>query len=277
MAESGPAQGSARDKEHIDDKVAQAVDRLVEEGTPRLHRPWPDLLATATVAGMEVTLGILALLVVKHETGSALLGGIGFGFGFLALLLGHSELFTEGFLVPIVVVAAKSATVRDILRFWVGSAIGNLVGGWILSWFVMEAFPDLHAVAISAAIPFVNGGITLHSFSLAVLAGSAITLMTRMHNGTDSDAVRVLVSLFAGWMLAGLGLAHSILESILIFCALNTAHTSFGYLDWLGWFGWTVLGNVVGGVGLVTLLRLWRSRELLQAHHDEDSGQPRTA
>jgi formate-nitrite transporter family protein len=136
----------------------------------------------------------------------------------------------------------------------------------------------------------INGGITLRSFCLAVLAGAAITVMTRMQNGTDSDAVRVFASAFTAFLLAGLQLAHSILVSIEIFCALLTNHAPFGYLDWLGWFGWTVLGNVVGGVGLVTLLRLWRSRELLQAHQQaggsdgedahtgsEGSRQPRTA
>jgi uncharacterized membrane protein len=64
--------------------------------------------------------------------------------------------------------------------------------------------------------------------------------------------------------------------SIEMFCALHTGHAPFGYLDWLGWFGWSVLGNIVGGVGLVTLLRLVRSRDLLAAHRQEND-QARTA
>ena len=215
---------------------------------------------------MEVSLGVLALLVVKHDTGSQLLAGLAFSFGFVALLLGHSELFTEGFLVPVTVVVAKAARVRDLARFWVGSLVGNLLGGFLLCWVMMRAYPDLHATAITAATPFVDAGITLRAFCLAVLAGSAITLMTRMQNGTDSMPVRVFVSVFAAFILAGLGLAHSVLDSLLIFCALHTGHAPFGYLDWLGWLGWTVLGNMVGGIGLVTLLRLVRSRELLAAH-----------
>ena len=117
--------------------------------------------------------------------------------------------------------------------------MGNLVGGWVLCWVSMRAYPSLHSVAIEAARPFVDGGITLQSFCLAVLAGSAITLMTRMQNGTDSMPVRVFVSVFTAFILAGLGLAHSILDSLLIFCALHTGHAPFGYLDWLGWFAWT--------------------------------------
>ena len=57
---------------------------------------------------------------------------------------------------------------------------------------------------------------------------------------------------------------HSILDSLLIFGALVTGEAPFGYLDWLGWFGYTVVGNVVGGLLLVTLLRLLRSKDRLQ-------------
>jgi formate/nitrite transporter FocA (FNT family) len=56
---------------------------------------------------------------------------------------------------------------------------------------------------------------------------------------------------------------HSILDSLLIFGALHTGDASFGYLDWLRWFSYTVAGNMVGGLGLVTLLRLVRSKERL--------------
>jgi formate/nitrite transporter FocA (FNT family) len=59
-------------------------------------------------------------------------------------------------------------------------------------------------------------------------------------------------------------LFHSILDSLLIFGALATGRAPFGYLDWLGWFGYTVLGNIVGGLFLVTLLRLLRSKDRLE-------------
>jgi formate/nitrite transporter FocA (FNT family) len=60
-----------------------------------------------------------------------------------------------------------------------------------------------------------------------------------------------------GALLAAAQLFHSILDSLLMFCALH-AGAPFGYADWAGALGWSVLGNVVGGVGLVTFLRLLR-------------------
>ena len=40
-----------------------------------------------------------------------------------------------------------------------------------------------------------------------------------------------------------------------MFAALH-AGAPFGYLDWLGTLGWACLGNMIGGIGLVTVLRL---------------------
>jgi formate-nitrite transporter family protein len=257
---------TATDKSGTEERFTGALDRMVEEGRPRLERTWPAMLSTGAVAGAEVSLGVLALLTVEAATnGNPLLGGLAFSFGFVALLLGHSELFTEGFLVPIAVIAVKQATWWQLVRFWVGILVANLVGGWVLTWFAMRAYPELHAQAVSSASYFIDSGIGLRSFSMAVLGGSAITLMTRMHNGTDSVPARLVASIFTGFILAGLRLGHSILDSLLIFSALHNGTAPFGYLDWLGWFGWAVLGNVVGGIGLVTLLRLVRSKDVILA------------
>jgi formate/nitrite transporter FocA (FNT family) len=92
----------------------------------------------------------------------------------------------------------------------------------------------------------------------------AITLMTRMQHGTDAMVGKIAAAVAGAFLLAGLQMFHSILDSLLIFGAMFTGHTSFGYLDWLTWFGYTVVGNMIGGMGLVTLLRLLRSKDRLK-------------
>jgi len=248
---------------------SDALDRMVEQGTPRLQRRWSAMSATGFVAGAEVSLGVLALLAVESATGSPLLGGLAFSFGFIALLLGHSELFTEGFLVPVAVVVSGKASWVQMLRFWVITLLANLLGGWILTWFAMEGYPELHRQAVTSATFFIDSGIGLHGFAMDVLGGAAITLMTRMHNGTDSMPAKLVASIGAAFLLAGLRLGHSILDTLLIFAALH-GHAPFGYLDWLGWFGWAVLGNIVGGIGLVTLFRLIRSIDAVKEKRAED-------
>ena len=270
--EATPATRVADEHPGGEQQLAESLDRIVEMGKPRLHRRTPELLATGTVAGIEVSIGVLALIAVTNATGSVLLGGLAFSFGFLALLLGHSELFTEGFLVPVTVVAVGEATVWQMIRLWVGTLVANLAGGWLLLWIAMTAYPEWHPTAVQSGTYFIDQGITGRSLCLAILAGAVITLMTRMVNGSESMPVRVCAVIACGFVIAGLRMSHSVLASLLIFAALHTHHATFGYGDWVGWFGWTALGNLIGGLGLVTALRLLRSRHMLARHRQEATG-----
>ena len=248
----------------IEDELEEAFNRMVDEGSQRLHRTWREVLVTGFFGGTEVAMGVLAYLSVLAETHNPLLAGVAFSIGFLALLLGRSELFTEGFLVPVTTVAAKRASMSQLLKLWSGTLVANLVGGWVIMWLIMAALPKLHDQTVESASHFVTAPLSLQSVSLAVLGGMVITLMTRMQHGTDSVPAKIAAAVAGAFLLAGLQLFHSILDSLLIFGALATGDAPFGYLDWLGWFAYTVVGNVAGGLVLVTLLRLIRSKERLK-------------
>jgi formate/nitrite transporter FocA (FNT family) len=257
---------TSRPEQPREESLERSFDRIIEEGLPRLQRAWPDVLATGAMGGFEVAFGVLALLYVESQTQSTLLGGLAFSIGFIGLLLGHSELFTEGFLVPVTVVAAGEAGIRDLAKLWTGTLIANLAGGWVMAWLIYEAFPSLRAEAITAAAYYIQAGINGRSFCLALLAGAAITLLTRMHQGTESDGAKLVASVAIAFLLAGARLFHSVLDSLLAFVALDTGRAPFGYLDWLGFLAWVLLGNMVGGLGLTTLLRLVRSRARIVDH-----------
>jgi formate-nitrite transporter family protein len=255
-----------------EDQLSEAFDTIVSEGAQRLHRSWREVLSTGLAGGLEVATGVLALLAVLAETGSHLLAGLAFSIGFIALLLARSELFTEGFLVPVTAVVAKRASVAQLGKLWGGTLVANLVGGWLVTWLIMEAFPQLGATAVESAGTFVNAPLDLRAVCLALLAGSTLTLMTRMQHGTTSDPAKIVAAVAGGFLLAGLSLFHSILDSLLIFCALH-AGAPFGYADWLAWFWYTALLNIAGGLLVVTFLRLLRSKELLQRERAQADGE----
>lgn len=246
-----------------EDEVVEAFDRIVDEGAQRLHRTWREVLSTGLAGGLEVGTGVIALLAVYAETGSHLLAGLAFSIGLIALLLARSELFTEGFLVPVAAVVSKRASLAQLGKLWGGTLLANLVGGWLVMSLMVTALPDLGSTAVESAVHFVDAPLDLQSISLAVLAGSVLTLMTRMHQGTESDPAKIVAAVAAGFLLAGLQLFHSILDSLIVFAALAYG-APFGYGDWLAWFWYVALANMVGGLVVVTLLRLVRSKELIQ-------------
>jgi formate/nitrite transporter FocA (FNT family) len=253
----------------LEDELEDAFNRMIGEGTQRLHRPWREVLTTGFFGGTEVAMGVLAYLSVLNATHDPLLAGLAFSIGFLALLLGRSELFTEGFLVPVTTVVARRASVGQLLKLWSGTLVANLVGGWIIMWLVMTAFPKLHAQTIESAQHYVLAPPSAETLALGLLGGMVITLMTRMQHGTDSIPGKIAAAVAGAFLLAGLQMFHSILDSLLIFGALTAGGAPFGYLDWLAWFGYTAPANVVGGLLLVTLLRLIRSKDRLKEERDD--------
>jgi formate-nitrite transporter family protein len=253
----------------MEDELEEAFDRLVGEGVQRLHRPWREVLATGFMGGTDVAMGVLAYLAVLEATGNQLLAGLAFAIGFLALMLGRAELFTEGFLVPVTTVLAKRASPGQLAKLWSGTLVANLAGGWVLMWLIVTAFPDLRAQTLESAEHFVLAPLSWETACLAILGGATITLMTRMQHGTDSTTAKMVAAVAGAFLLAGLEMFHSILDSLLIFGALHTGEAPFGYGDWAVWFAWAAPLNMVGGLLLVTLLRVVRSGERIVEEREE--------
>jgi formate/nitrite transporter FocA (FNT family) len=247
---------SAPPEESVEVELEKAFDRTVDRGRRRFGRQWPGLVMTGVVGGVDVSFGTLAYLVVYHQTQDVLLAGAAFSVGFIALTLAQSELFTENFLVPVAAVVARRSSVPSLIRLWTVTLAANLVGGWVISLVAMGGYPELHGTAITTATHYVNLTGTIQGFCLAMLAGADITLLTWMQQATESLIVRITAAVAFSWLLAGGQMMHSILDSLYAFAALQTHHAPFGYTAWLKMLGWAALGNLVGGVGLVTVLRV---------------------
>jgi formate/nitrite transporter FocA (FNT family) len=238
-------------------ELEDAFERLVDEGETRLARPLPALLTTGVLGGIDVGTGVLAYLLVKEATGNPLLAGLAFSIGFVALLLARSELFTENFLVPVVTAVARRGSLPALARLWAVTLLTNLAGGWLIVWLIMTGLPDLKATAVESGSHYADLGVSARSFALAVLAGMVITLMTHMQHTTESLGVQLVPAVLFGALLAGGQLFHCVLDSLFMFAAL-VAGAPFGYLDWLGALAWSGFGNIVGGVVLVTAIRVLR-------------------
>ncbi|OZE11017.1 formate transporter [Rhodococcus sp. 05-2255-3B1] len=253
----------------LEEELEESFDAVVSEGAERLHRTVRTVLITGCFGGLEVSLGVMAYLAVLDETDSHLLAGLAFGIGLVAIYLAHGELFTEDFLMPIAAVVARNGTPLQLARLWVGTLLANLLGGWFVMWLIAHAFPQWLEVLSESAHHFVDAPLNLQSICLAVLGGSTMTLLTRMQQGTTSDVARIIAAMAAGFLLAGLQLFHSILDSLLIFGAIH-AGADVSYVAWIEWFGYTMLFNIIGGVVLVTALRLVRTKELVKSERDRN-------
>jgi formate/nitrite transporter FocA (FNT family) len=249
------ATGQGRPIAENDPELEGTFQAAVEEGILRLRRSLPTLLATGLVGGIDLSIGVIALLVVKHETGSSLLAALAFTIGFIALTLARGELFTENFLVPVTAIIAHQARLRELARLWVGTGAMNLVGGWIVMGLLISSLPELGPTAISVAEVYPEMGLTWQAFALALLGGAVITVMTWMERNCDTQGPRIVAAVSASFVLAAVPLNHVIVSSLEMFAALH-AGAPFGYADYAAATAWSMTGNMVGGLLLVTLVRL---------------------
>lgn len=247
--------------EPVEDALAEEFENTVTEGANRLNRTWRALIITGLFGGIDVGLGLLAMLAVLDATGSKLLGGLAFGIGLYALRLAHSELFTEDFLVPINAIVAGHGTWRQLLRLWTTTLVTNLAGGWAFTWFVVSAYPRFDDELIETTANYMEKGLTLETAALAVLAGFTITLVTRMNQGSKEGIATLANALISGLLVVGLGMLHGALSSAVIFGAMH-AGAGTTYLQWLVWFAWVIPLNMAGGLVMLTLPRLVRTWEL---------------
>lgn len=262
--DAGSRDARERSPDAADRSAEATLDRTIEEGRDRLTRGWAPLLSTGFVGGLDVGTGVLALLLVEHETGSKALGGLAFGVGFIALTMARSELFTEDFLVPVTTVIAKESRWRALGRLWLGTLVANLAGGWLVTLLVVQGFPQLRGTALELGTFYGTLGLGVRSAALGLLGGLAITLMTYMQHTTESLGAKLIAAVSTAFVLGAGSLNHAIVSSLLMFAALHTGEASFGYLDYAGAAAWAALWNCVGGVGLVTLLRLLQTPEQVQ-------------
>jgi formate-nitrite transporter family protein len=244
-------------------------ERTREEGERRLERPLLELVATALAAGFDIVAGIVALALVESQLSHLLgkdaahvVGSIAFGIGFVFLIVGRGELFTENFLVPLAGLEGKEKNAwLKVAELWTVSPIFNVVFGGLLGVLLsihsVLPFGTGKSVADLAETVYANG--TLARFVSAIFAGALITAMTWFVEGQLSVVVRVVVAWIAGALLALGSFNHVIVITLeLIFGIRFGAHVPWSFV--VSNFFLAAAGNMIGGIGLVTLTRFTQAR-----------------
>ena len=244
-------------------------EKTREEGERRLERPLLEVVATALAAGFDIAAGVIFIAVLssplEHHFGkdaASVAGALGFGVGFVFLVVGRGELFTENFLVPIAGMHGKPRQAwLKIAELWTVSPVFNVIAGAIIAIIVTThgVLPKGSGAVLVDVAQKVHANHVLALFMSAVFAGALITAMTWYVEGQDSMGVRVGVAWITGVLLALGHLNHVIVVTIeLIFGIRYGAHIPWIFV--LGNFGVAALGNMLGGIGLVTLNRFTQAK-----------------
>ena len=246
----------------------QIYERTRREGRRRLSRPLVELAATALVGGFDVAFGVIAYALAAAAIGGEkgrVAGAIAFGIGFVFVVVGRSELFTENFLIPIAGLNRRDrGSWLKLGELWGVALVLNIVGGLLIaiiatSQGVLRAGADTPLLEVAHDLTHYS---TLTAFLSALIAGALMTLMTWFVEGAaDSLGVRIVMSWIVGALIALGTFNHAIVSTIeLIFGMRYGGDVGYGQL--FGNLGVAVGGNFVGGLLLVTFARTVQAAEV---------------
>ena len=257
MADEQQKRDEAEEAKSLDAKTTYEVIRL--EGLEELERATSALAWSGLAAGLSMGFSFLAEALLRSHLPDApwrpLIAKTGYSVGFLIVVLGSQQLFTENTLTPIVPLLHQwsAARLRNVLRLWGAVLAANLVGATLFAFAlarlevvdpqVQQAFGDLAREAMKFSVPVTM----LH----AVYAGWLIALMVWMLPGAESS--KPLVIIVMTYIVGLAGFAHVIAGSIEVMYAVARGDVSIGHVI-IGWMLPTLVGNVVGGLTMVAAL-----------------------
>lgn len=241
----------------------------IEEGLRVLNRESPTLFVSALSGGLDLgfSLFFMALMWtltegVLPELWSHLLVANMYALGFIFVIIGRSELFTEQTSLAVLPVLRGTAKVPQLLRIWTIVLAGNLIGGAAFASLIVYLGPAMNVIEPRAFVDIAHE-LLKHSngimFLSAVLAGWLMGLLSWMvAAGRDTISQIVLVWLVATAIGLG-GFAHVVLGSIEVLAGVLVSD-EFGVADYFRFLLWATLGNVVGGSVFVAIIKYGHAR-----------------
>jgi formate/nitrite transporter FocA (FNT family) len=239
----------------------EIYERTRREGQRRLSRPLLELAATALVGGFDVAFGVAAYGLAAGAFGGSgdrahLAGALAFGIGFVFVVVGRSELFTENFLVPIAGLERNRRSYAKLVELWAAALVLNIVGGAVIALVVTSrGVMPVGASALRDLARHVHSFTPETAFLSAIVAGGLMTLLTWFVEGAaESMGVRIVMAWIVGSLIVLGSFNHAIVGQIeLVYGMRYGVHVPIG--DYLANLGLGIVGNLVGGLGLVTFAR----------------------
>ncbi|MEM6523653.1 MAG: formate/nitrite transporter family protein [Bacteroidota bacterium] len=245
-------------------RVKQILDEQIEAGLHEFNRSSTGLFISAFAAGLEVGFSILFMGTIYSMFGGLLSTetlhlylALCYPIGFLFVIIGRSELFTEHTALAILPVLSRSVRIRDLLVLWGIVYAGNLVGGYIFSILISRIGTKVGFID-DQAFEYLAHHMVDYDWSTillsALLAGWMMGLLGWLVTSSQETISRIFVIILVTFIIGIAGLHHCIVGSIEVFSGFITSD-SITFSDYLRFQVWATLGNAIGGAVFVAILK----------------------
>jgi len=240
------------------------LESMIEKGDHEIDRDADGLFLSSISAGLDIGFGPLLMgVILTLSAGSygdlqtELLLASAYSVGFIFVILGRSELFTEHTTLAVMPVIDGKASLKSLGRLWGIVYAGNIIGGLLFTMLAVILMPGLGVIQ-PAAFGTIADKLVSHPlhwlFVAGVFAGWLMGLLAWLVSSANNTIGRV----FFIWMVTAtigmLHLPHSIAGNVEVLFGLLTT-SSITISDYLAFLTLSTLGNAVGGAFFVGLMK----------------------
>ena len=246
-------QQEAEDRSPVSALVVHEAIR--HDGEEELIRPVSALAWSGFAAGMSMGFSLVAMALLHaylpDQPWRPLLAKLGYPLGFLIVIIGRQQLFTENTLTAIIPLLARRnlRTLGLVARIWVVVLVANLVGAHLFAWIVGNTpmfNPHVQHSMLQLATESAN--VTWGEAVLrGIFAGWLIALVVWMLAASESG--RALIIIILTYIVGLAGLTHIVAGSVEVLFLVMVGAKSWGAFAW-GYMLPTLIGNSIGGVSL---------------------------
>lgn len=236
--------------------------RLLASASEEINSHTKELLISGITAGIAITLTLIGYAVGTNQfPDNVFLGALLYPLGFIYIIIGRFQLFTENTLPPVALILTRLASIPLLLRVWGLVLAGNLIGA-IAGGYVLANTSVLSPGAMEATTSFVVHGLEVGwwgVFFKAMFAGWLVAGVVWLNIAARDTISRVLIVYLVFFMIAVSSLFHVVTAAAEVtFYIFYTESPNILYLFINYWLP-VLLGNTVGGVLLFANMAYFQS------------------
>lgn len=265
----GQTPAEAETLKHAENLSPRLIFEVIRrDGVEELERPAASLLWSGVAAGIMISLSVLGEAVFRTYLPDAqwsyLVENLGYSLGFLVVILGRMQLFTENTITTVLPFMQDPCArmLRKVATLWVIVLVANVIGAFIAAatFAHTSAIPAALLPAIEELSRHATGFAPFEAFQRAIPAGVLVAAIVWML--PESDGFSFFVILVFTWMIAAGDFTHIVAGSVEMAYLIVKGMLPLGDAVF-GFFLPVLAGNVLGGTLIFAMLAFGQVRHEL--------------
>jgi formate-nitrite transporter family protein len=252
------------DGEEARKPARRILEQEIAEGLGEIERPTLGLFIAGLSAGLDIGFSLLFMAVTLTAFADQLpspwidlLVANMYAIGYIFVIIGRSELFTEHTTLAVLPVLNRRASILELLHLWLIVYVANLLGVTIFAALVTLIGPALEVIDVTVFDTLATHMVD-HQWWVILLSGLLTGWLMGLLSWLVTAGRDTISQIFLIWLVTSgigfVGLHHAVTGSVEVLAAIF-ANQSIPWLDYGHFLLWSTLGNAIGGVVFVALIK----------------------